>query len=300
MPTVSIVIPTYQRLDYLKEAVESVFAQTYTDWELIVVDDGSTDGTAQWLESLGDARVVVITVQHTGNPSRVRNIGVARGTGEWIAFLDSDDLWAREKLTRQLASLAEQPSRRWSCTGVSFIDANGDAIAQRAGAPYSAHSGWILEKLITFAAAATMPTLMVRRSLFDEIGGFDESVILRQDYDLELRLAARDEIHALPDALTLVRHHDGRTTSNRRVADLHDANELVIRRVARSTESARIRALCRRQCAVQLVQLARLRSLEGDHRGALTAATKAIRDAPFTSLPWRSAAGSMLRWLRGR
>jgi glycosyltransferase involved in cell wall biosynthesis len=298
MPFVTIVLPTYQRLAYLQDAIGSVLAQTFTDWELIVVDDGSTDGSLEWLRSIADERITVIATTHSGNPSRLRNLGAAHGSGEWIAFLDSDDLWTAEKLARQAAALANNSRSRWSCTGVSFVDDSGAVIPQRAGASYRAHSGWILEKLLTFEAAATMPTLMVQRSLFDEVGAFDESVLLREDYDLELRLAARAEIHALSEPLTIVREHDGRTSSRRRVTDLHRANEMVMRRFEDSTTSARVRAICRRQRSAQLVQQARLHSLDGDHRAALATAAKAIGVSPLDSLPWRSAAGCSLRWLR--
>lgn len=299
-PAVSIIVPTYDRLDYLKEAVHSVLAQTFADWELIVVDDGSTDGTVAWLESLGEARVIVLRHEHTGNRSLVRNRGVARARGRWIAFLDSDDLWLPDKLTVQLKQLAANPTRRWSCTGISFIDEHGAPTAQRAGAPYVAQSGWILERLLMFTAAATMPTLMVDRSLLDEVGGFDEAFLLREDYELEVRLAAGSEIHALPDALTIVRHHPGRTSSSKRVADLHRGTVLVFQKVARMTTSKTVRALCRRQSAAQLVQRARVLSHDGEHIAALSSAADAIRQAPFAREVWRTAAGCVLRSLKRR
>jgi glycosyltransferase involved in cell wall biosynthesis len=296
-PAVSIVLPTYDRLEYLKEAVGSVLAQTFTDWELIVVDDGSTDDTRRWLAAISDPRVVVVPLGHTGNRSLVRNCGVARARGSWIAFLDSDDLWAPEKLAIQLEHLASNPTRRWSCTAVSFIDGRGLPTAQRAGPPYRAQSGWILEGLLRFTAAATMPTLVVHRSLFDEVGGFDESVLEREDYELELRLAARSEIHALADVLTIVRQHDGRTSGSRRVADLYRANETVFRKVARTTDDKKIKSICRRQCAVQLTSQARALSHDGEHWAALMSSGRAIRETPFTRGVWRSAAGCTIRWL---
>jgi glycosyltransferase involved in cell wall biosynthesis len=296
-PAVSIVLPTYDRLEYLKEAVASVRAQTFTDWELIVVDDGSSDATRSWLASVNDPRIVLVAHAHSGNPSLLRNRGVARARGSWIAFLDSDDLWKPSKLSMQLAQLEANPACRWSCTGVSFIDAQGLPAAQRAGPAYVARSGWILDQLLMFTAAATMPTLMVHRSLFDEVGGFDETMLLREDYDFELRLAARSEIHAVPDALTIVREHDGRTSNNRRVVDLLRGTEMVFRKVARTTPDGAIRALCRRQCAVQLIAQARALSRDGEHRAALASSRRAIRDAPFTRDVWRTTAACALRSL---
>lgn len=296
-PKVSIVLPTHDRLDFLRESVASVLAQTLEDWELIVVDDASTDDSVAWLESLHDPRIVVVTQPRSGNPAALRNLGVGRARAAWIAFLDSDDLWAPEKLELQLARLAANPASRWSCTGVSFIDDHGTPITQQGGKPYRAQSGWILEQLLTFSAAATMPTLMVHRSLFDEAGGFDEQVLLREDYDLELRLASHSEIHALPESLTIVRHHGGRTSSRTRVAELYRWNAKVFRKFARSAKSRRLRAVARSQCAVQLINHARALSRGGEHRAALVASASAIRETPFRRNVWKSAAGSVLRAL---
>ena len=296
-PKVSIVLPTHDRLDFLREAVASVLAQTLADWELIVVDDGSTDGSVAWLDSLGDPRIVVVTEPHSGNPAALRNLGVANAHSPWIAFLDSDDVWAPQKLELQLARLAANPTSRWSCTGVSFIDDQGQPIPQQGGKPYRAQSGWILERLLTFSAAATTPTLMIHRSLFDEAGGFDERVLLREDYDLELRLAVRSEIHALPESLTFVRHHEGRTSSRTRVADLYRWNAIVFRKFARSAKNRRLRDIGRRQCALQLMQHARSLSRAGEHLSAFAASAAAIRETPLRKNVWRSAAGCVLRAL---
>ena len=297
VPRVSIVIPTYDRLEYLRETVGSVRAQTLTEWELIVVDDGSTDGSVAWLESLNDQRILIVSRAHSGNPALNRNVGIAHARAPWVAFLDSDDAWLPGKLATQLAELDNNPSCRWSCTGVSFIDGSGAPVAQQAGVPYRAQSGWIVEQLLTFAAAATISTLIVDRSLLEEAGGFDEAVFLREDYDLALRLATRSEIHALPGALTLVRHHPGRSTSQERVADLHRTNDQVFRKFARATDNPALRAICRRQSATQLIARARALSLGGEHQGALASSAHAILAMPRMRVAWRSAAACVLRWV---
>ena len=106
-PLVSIVVPTYNRLAYLRQAVQSVFDQTYRQWELIVVDDGSTDGTAAYVASLG-GRVRALTLPRRGGAARARNAGVGAARGAYVAFLDSDDLWLPEKLAIQMAGLRER------------------------------------------------------------------------------------------------------------------------------------------------------------------------------------------------
>ncbi len=92
-PTVTVVIPTFDRLVLLSEAVESVKAQTYDDWELLVVDDGSTDHTAEYVQAEQDQRIDLIRSAHRGNIGAVRNLGVSHARGRFVAFLDSDDLW---------------------------------------------------------------------------------------------------------------------------------------------------------------------------------------------------------------
>jgi len=295
MPAVSVVIPTYNRAPLLREAVASVLNQTYQDWELIVADDGSTDETRDYLAGVRDPRVRPLFLDHTGNAARARNAGVASARGSWIAFLDSDDVWLPEKLTLQLRAHADRPACRWSCTCLGFIDANGGPASQRSGPPYYPHSGWILELLLTFTAAAATQTMIVAKTLFDEIGGFDPALVPREDYDLALRLAARNEIHTLPETLTLVRQHSGRTTSLSRVADLYRCNELVFRKAGAAATSKSIRDICRRQRATQLVSRARVLARDGQQRDAFVSLAQAIIAAPFEREVQRAAIKGAMR-----
>ena len=106
VPVVSVIVPTFNRLRFLRPAIESAFAQTFTDWELIIADDGSDLATRQYLQSLAkQPRVTVLWLAHTGRPSVVRNKALLGAVGEYVAFLDSDDLWAARKLERQLEAL---------------------------------------------------------------------------------------------------------------------------------------------------------------------------------------------------
>lgn len=294
-PVVSVVLPTYNREALLRQAVASVLAQTFTDWELIVADDGSTDGTRAWLEGLDDQRIRPLFLEHSGTPTRPRIAAVAAARGEWIGFLDSDDLWLPAKLATQLAQLADRPTCRWSYTGYRHVNAQGDPIPPRPPRPFVPHSGWILEPLLRYEAAAWIVTWLVRRSLLEEAGGFDPAFDMRSDFELALRLAARSEAHAVPETLAVLRDHGGRTTSGRRVVDLFRANERVFRKAAASAPSARIRRLCRRQCGVHLAGMATALSREGEHRAAFGALGRAVRDAPLSPKVWRAIAGCGLR-----
>src|ERR1700733_11251308 len=104
-PVVSIILPTFNRQEYLVPAIESVLAQTFEQWELIIADDGSADATRRYLQSLADPRIEVMLLEHTGKPCVISNLAIRRARGQYIAFLDSDDLWLPEKLAAQLSSL---------------------------------------------------------------------------------------------------------------------------------------------------------------------------------------------------
>jgi glycosyltransferase involved in cell wall biosynthesis len=292
---VSVILPTFNRETLLAEAIASVLGQTCRDWELIVVDDGSTDGTRAALDELTDARIRPLLLDRCGNIARVRNAGAAAARGQWLAFLDSDDRWLPRKLELQVAAIEAHPRCGWSCTGVSYIDEHGRPTARRSQQSYTHHCGWILDKLLHYTAAATMSTLLVSTALFESVAGFDESFGSREDYDLALRLAERSEIHALPDALTELREHPGRTTTSTRRAELFRYNELAFRKAMARADSAAIRAICARQCAVQLALESGELSRQGDHRGAMAAIGKAFRERPFARFVWRAAGATIVR-----
>jgi glycosyltransferase involved in cell wall biosynthesis len=291
-PTVSIVLPTYNRRALLGEAIASIVAQTFHDWELIVADDGSTDGTAELVRAIRDARIRLLVLPHRGTPAVPRAAALRVARGQWVAFLDSDDLWATEKLERQLHELDRNPHARWSYTAYALTDMSGRVMPAKPPRPFVAASGWIVEQLLTFGVSAALTTVMARRSLIEEVGGIDEATGFRDDYDLVLRLAARSATVAVPETLTTIREHSGRTsTSHRRISLLQD-NERVFRKCATATGSDEIRALSLRQCAVQLAAIAREHSRNGQHRMALSALSQAVRDAPFAAPVWRATA----RW----
>ena len=123
-PAVTVVIPTFNRLALLRQAVDSIKAQTFHDWELLVVDDGSTDQTVEYLQAEQDQRIDLIRSAHCGNVGAVRNLGVSHARGRFVAFLDSDDLWKPTKLERQITALRSRGAQ-WSYTGYEIVDESG-------------------------------------------------------------------------------------------------------------------------------------------------------------------------------
>jgi glycosyltransferase involved in cell wall biosynthesis len=224
-PLISIVIPTYNRLSYLLQAVQSVLAQTYTNWELLIADDGSENGTKEKIGSFGDKRIHVLSIPHCGNIATVRNAGAAAASGEWLTFLDSDDLFVAERLELQLNAV--QKEEKWSYGGFELMSEAGETISNRSG-KYTPLPGWITAALLTNETCVSIGGLMLKRTLFEELGGFDNDpeLNLREDYEFALRLSLKAEAIALPQVLVRVREHENRSTNavddgNKRTAYLY-------------------------------------------------------------------------------
>lgn len=293
-PKVSVTLPTWNRLPLLRKAIDSVLAQTYRDFELIIADDGSTDGTRDYLEAIGDPRVRPIWLEHHGLTS-ARSAALRHVRGEWVAFLDSDDLWLPEKLALQLNRLATHATCRWSCTGYSFVDADERPLPKRSSLLHGPVSGHILESMLKSEIVPSIVTTIVQRSLIQEIGGFDEGISICADFDFMLRLATRSEICALPESLVLVREHAGRTTAQLRLVDVYVDQERIFRKAAAAATSRRVHALCLRQRAIQLVEQAGAQSREGSHLTAFATLFRTLHIGFFNTMLWRVAVGCAAR-----
>jgi len=197
--SVSVVIPTHNRRARVRAAVESALAQRGCDFEVIVVDDGSTDGSAEELADLG-AAITLLERPHSG-VSAARNAGAARATGTWLAFLDSDDLWLPGKLAAQAAFHAEHPEVPISQTEEIWIR---DGVRVNPCRHHAKPSGDIfapsLERCLVSPSA-----VMLRRDMFLASGGFAEDLPVCEDYDLWLRLSCRHPV-GLVDRRLVVKH----------------------------------------------------------------------------------------------
>ena len=209
MNETSVIIPTYNRLWSLKEAVESVVNQSYQDLELIIVDDGSTDGTRQYVTTLKD-RVKYIFQENKG-PSAARNQGIRAAKGAFITFLDSDDLWLKDKLKVQVEFMRSHPEALVSYTDEIWLR-RGVRVNPRS--KHEKHSGWIFERCVPLCLVSPSSVLM-RRTFFDEVGFFDESLPSCEDYDLWLRASLRFPFHFIPQKLITKRGgHEDQLSAN--------------------------------------------------------------------------------------
>lgn len=199
MPRVSIIIPTHNRQAFVLEAVESIFAQTYEDYELIVVDDGSADGTGEAFKQYGD-RLRYLYQKNQG-VSAARNNGLALAQGEFIAFLDSDDLWLPKKLAIQVAYMDQHPRAQICYTDEIWIRRGKRVNPKKRHAKYS---GKIYPYCLPLCIISPSSAL-VRRALFEQIGTFDPGLPVCEDYDLWLRVAARFPVFFIPQRLIVKR-----------------------------------------------------------------------------------------------
>jgi len=246
--SVSVVIPTHDRLPMVREATQSVLAQSYADFELIVVDDGSNDGTAGALRAEFGSCLRVIETPNRG-VSSARNTGAAAARGRWLAFLDSDDLWLPDKLRLQLADCEAHPRLRITQTEEVWIR-KGVRVnpCRRHAKPAGDVFIPSLERCLVSPS-----TVIVRRELFEASGGFDEDLPVCEDYDLWLRLARVEPFGLLRNPLVIKRGGHADQLSRRfwgmdrfRVASLQ---KILCQPLSAERRQAALDAL-RRKCAI--------------------------------------------------
>ena len=204
IPVVSVIIPTYNRGWILREAIDSVLAQDYSDFELIVVDDGSTDDTRAILGTYG--RDIIVLQQPNQGVSAARNRGIAESRARLVAFLDSDDFWLPQKLTRQVAFFQSNPEALICQTEETWMR-NGVRVNPKKR--HQKPSGMIFEPSLALCLVSPS-AVMIRKSLFDAVGLFDESLSACEDYDLWLRISCRYPVYLLDESLIIKRggHQD--------------------------------------------------------------------------------------------
>src|SRR5919202_4312270 len=201
MPLISVIIPAYNAEKTIKQTIESVLNQTFSDFEIIVINDGSQDSTLEIVSSIPDPRIKVFSYPNAG-PQKSRNRGWGNASGEYVSFLDADDLWTPDKLEAQLKALQENPQAAVAYSWSDWIDESGQFL--RAGGHITVN-GNAYEKLLLrdFVESGSNP--LIRRQALDKVGDFDQSVTPAEDWDMWLRLAARYEFVTVPSPQILYR-----------------------------------------------------------------------------------------------
>ena len=220
MPKVSVIIPTYNRGNLIHGAIESVSAQTYQDFEIIVVDDGSSDQTRSKLAAFRKDNKIRYIFQENRGSSSARNRGGREAEGEYLAFLDSDDLFLPTKLEKQAAVLETEPD--FAMVQSFFAKFRASPEEELGTRKTKFFSGHIYPQILTYWSYLMNPScILIRKSVFEELGGFDESMPSAEDLDFFRRVARKYPIGLVPEVLAKIRVHEGNKTADKTQRDIH-------------------------------------------------------------------------------
>jgi glycosyltransferase involved in cell wall biosynthesis len=279
---VTVVMAAFEGEALIGEAIRSVIDQTHTEWELVVVDDGSTDGTLDIVRGFADPRIRILAREHVGVLGQVRNPGMAAARGDAVALLDQDDVWLPRKLERQVDLLARRPEVGVVHTGADLLV---DGVRQTAPLPAAGRSSFVrrlLEQNFVYSSSA-----IVRRSLLDTHGLFDPDPTLAGsvDLDLWLRLAPHTEFARIDDVLLLYRVHAGQSSGAG--TGIYRSAIVALEKLGR-----RDPGLVATEPAAVSFALGRQRQLAGEQGGGRRDLLRALRRRPLYPLAWRWLARS--------
>ena len=194
---ISVVIPSYNRKEFLKRSIDSAINQTKKPFEIIVVDDGSTDGTETMIKS--DYDFVKFIKQKNKGVSAARNIGIEVSIGEWICFLDSDDEWKKDKLEKQINAMKSNPGYKFFHSNEIWIK-NGLRINQKK--KHKKYGGDIFDKCLDMCRISPS-SVMIDKTVFDEVGNFNENLVVCEDYELWLRICDKYRVFFIDEPLII-------------------------------------------------------------------------------------------------
>ncbi len=289
-PMVSIIIPVFNSAELIRRAANSALSQSFTDFELLVVNDGSSDNTLNVLESYGQ-RIRVISQQNKG-PAAARNHGILESEGNYLAFLDADDYWHKDKLTRQIEVLDNNHRIGFCSTATKIVDEQLTTVGQW---PCDAGTEPLLEKLFMHGSAISGSTsgVVARAELIKAVGGFDESLRGFEDPDLWIRLAAITDYYCIEEPLTVVVRTPNSVSRN--LNTMRNATLKSLKKNRHLLQPNQRRAFWRTACASALADYAKM-AYRAHHRTfALRCILQALTYAPIrrgrllSSLLWTMA-----------
>ena len=209
---VSVIVPTYNRRGFIRETIDSVLGQTYSDLELIVVDDGSTDGTRDLiLELYGSEKRVRYVHQHNQERSFARNRGIIEAKGEFVAFLDSDDLWLADKLQRQVIAIERSEDIDMVVTWWEIVDVDCNPVRAVTNPAIADVEAGLMGPMMAYENLIGSPTPLIRRRALDGICHFNPNLIGVEDWEFWARVSLRGKVALIPEVLARYRLHKGNT-----------------------------------------------------------------------------------------
>lgn len=296
MATFDIIIPAYNAARYLRTTIESVIAQTYTDWRIILVNDGSTDDTAviadEFQKKLGD-RMLVVTQANAGLPA-ARNAAIRNSSAELLAILDADDIWLPSRLAESVKAFESRPKVGLSYGLITWIDEAGNQLHTFAGNPGKAE-GKIARSIYLRKVDLPCPTMTFRRQCVEEVGFFDETMRSTEDRDMWLRIALRYEVAFIPKVIAYYRMSASSMSGN--LERMVSAQRQFIHKHYGAPGCGFVA----RQIALSHVYKQRAEGLMNRHKSgaALLSALQACAMWPLSSSNLRTAASLAMRCLSG-
>lgn len=289
-PLVSVITATYNRDKYLPFAIESVLKQTHANIEYHIVDDGSADNTTELVKTyMGDDRIRYYFQPNQGQ-SVARNVGIRHSRGDFICFLDSDNVWKANKVQMQLLIFKENDDIDIVYGDGEYIDESGNLI----GTPrIRRYSGYITEKLLRKNFVG-FNTAMARRRCFDELGGLDETLRRSDDYELWLRFSTRYKFHYIPVCMAQYRVWNNQLSSAKE--ERYKAIGEILQRFFERHREYATRDRKKRTWSHFHVQRGRSRLANGKYAGAFSDYLAALSHSPMSMGPWRFLARMLLRW----
>jgi glycosyltransferase involved in cell wall biosynthesis len=214
-PTVSVVIPSYKHEAWIHTSINSVLAQDWEDFEIIITDDGSSDNTVQQIKSIKDPRIDLKVFKENRGAGLATNYGISRARGEFIAILNSDDYFAPKKLSTQVKFLRQHPNIGAVFGWPALVDEQGNAFTQTDHKDFGVFQvanrnrmQW-LRQFFDHGNCLCHPTVMIRKSCYEAVGLYDARLAQVPDFDMWVRLAMQFEIYVLPEVLTYFRIQKG-------------------------------------------------------------------------------------------
>ncbi len=290
-PTVSVVIPTYNRARILPRAVKSVTSQTFEDWELLIVDDGSADDTEKVVASFGDPRIHLIRHEHNRGQSAARNTGIEAARGTYVSFLDSDDEWLPEKLAKEVAAFAAggETVGLVYC-GKELWDPEDRLLVRR----LPEIQGDVYDQMLVRDFIGSCSRVALRKSVLKVIGGFDQSLPSYEDWDLWLRAAKVAKVAGVAEIL--VRRHVGGEQISESLRTIFEGRRIVVEKHHGEFDAS--------QLSHHLAALSGI-LFNYDPQRARSLAFQSLRLRPFQPRVYASLVSSLLglnayRWLFSR
>jgi len=278
LPRVSVIISTYERPEYLRQALDSVYSQTFGDYEVIVVDDGSSEATVASYELAANTRLIKHERSRCGCAA-TKNTGARAARGEYLAYLDDDDIWLPHKLESQVNVLDQHPEVGLVYCHFTLVDRELEALPGQP-APKSS-GGSCFDRLIRGNIIKSPSTVMLRRQVIDDCGGFREDLLGAEDWEMWIRVACRYQMWSVPEPLVLYRTHPGQLTL--RMLTSRRADVQVIERVMEWAEREVPDALprLRARLSFRLQRLSKWEARENGYSAAFRVLCRAASACPW-------------------